>query len=345
MSLPVSAASDAVRNILIVRLGAMGDVIHTLPAAVELKRCFPLARIAWAIESRWAPLLRDNPYVDEVFEIPLGRWRKAKFSRATRREFADFRLNLRQAKFDLAVDFQGLIKSAVVAFFSRAERVYGFDRSSLREPFSAVFYSNHTSTDAEHVVDRYRELAASVRGLRPKGPVDFPLPEGSPKVGLPPRYVIASPLAGWGAKQWPAEHFSTLANLLWSRLAIPLLVDCAPNEEQIASTIAAGADAGAVVVHASTIAELISATRGASAVVGVDSGPLHLAKALGRPGVAIFGPTDPRRNGPYGESIEVLRAEGVETSYRREKDVAVAMRAVMPESVFEKLRPLLESNG
>jgi len=133
--------------------------------------------------------------------------------------------------------------------------------------------------------------------------------------------------------------------LLWSRLAIPLLLDCAPNEEQIAAPIAAGADAGAVVVHASTIAELIGATRGASAVVGVDSGPLHLAAALGRPGVAIFGPTDPGRNGPYGGSIEVLRADGVETSYRREKDVTTAMQAVTPETVFDRLRPLLESNG
>ncbi len=322
----------------------MGDVIHTLPAAVELKRCFPLARLAWAVESRWAPLLRDNPFVDEVFEIPLSRWRKAKLSRATRREFADFRLNLKQAKFDLAVDFQGLLKSAAVTFFSRAERVYGFDRSSLREPFSAAFYSNHTKTDAEHVVDRYRELAASVRGLRPKGPVEFSLPAGSPKAGLPPRYVIASPLAGWGAKQWPPEHFSKLANLIWNRHGLPMLVDCAPSDEHTASLIVAGADKGAAVLHASDIPELIAAARGAAAVVGVDSGPLHLAAALERPGVAIFGPTDPARNGPYGGSIEVLRADGAETTYRRDKAVAAAMRAITPETVCDKIRPLLESH-
>ena len=342
MSLPVSAAGKSVENILLVRLGAMGDVIQTLPAAAELKRCFPQAALTWAIESRWAPLLHGNPHVDRVFEIPLNRLRKAKWSRAARREIAGCLSGLRQAKFDLAVDFQGLVKSAAVAFLSRAGRIYGFDRCRLREPFAAVFYSNRIEAGSKHVVDRYRELAAAVRGLRPAGAADFPLPSGETKAALPDDYVIASPHAGWGAKQWPFERYAALADLLWSRRRIPLLLDCAPRDEAAAASIARLAAPGAVVPHPSGIAALIAATRRASAVVGLDSGPLHLAAALGKPGVAIFGPTDPARNGPYGKSIEVLRSPDAETTYRRGKAPAAAMRAVAPQAVFEKLDRLLD---
>lgn len=344
MLLTVSAASERVENILLVRLGAMGDIIHTLPAAAELKRCFPQAGLTWAIESRWAPLLRGNPHVDEVLEVPLKRWRKAKWSRTTRLEFADLRLKLRQAKFDLAVDFQGLVKSAAVTFLSRADRVYGFERSQLREPLAAVFYTHRIRAASQHVVERYRELAASTRGLRPQSALEFALPPGEPKPGLPAHYVMASPRAGWVAKQWPLEHYAALANLLWRRRRIPLLIDCAPHDEEAAASVARQAEPGAVVLHPSGIEEMIAATRRAAAVVGLDSGPLHLAAALGKPGVAIFGPTDPARNGPYCESIAVMRHPSAETVYRRDKTIAAAMRAIDPQAVFEKLDSLPDSN-
>ncbi len=342
MLLPASVAGESVENILLVRLGAMGDVIQTLPAAAELKRCFPQAGLTWAIESRWAPLLRGNPHIDRVFEIPLDRRREAKWSRAPFRKLAGCLTGLRRTKFDLAVDFQGLLKSAAVAFLSRACRIYGFGRSQLREPLAAAFYSNCVEAESQHVVDRYRELAAATRGRRPAGAADFPLPSGAPKAALPAAYVIASPHAGWGAKQWPFERYAMLADLLWSRRGIPLLLDCAPRDEGAAASIVRSAAPGAVVPHPSGIEEMIAATRRASAVVGLDSGPLHLAAALGRPGAAIFGPTDPARNGPYGKSIEVLRSPGAETTYRRGKAPAASMRAVTPEAVFEKLNRLLD---
>ncbi len=342
MSLPVSAAGESARNILLVRLGAMGDVVQTLPAAAELRRCFPQGRLTWAIESRWAPLLRGNPHLDQVVEVPLKRWREAKWRRTTRREIADFRLGLRQMQFDLAVDYQGLVKSAAVAFLSGAERVYGFDRPQLREPLAAAVYSNRVRAESRHVVDRYRELAASTRGLRPAGAAAFPLPTGETEADLPDNYVIASPHAGWGAKQWPFAHYAALADLLWSRRRIPLLIDCPPDGGETAAAIARRAASGAVVAHASDLEGLIAATRRASAVVGLDSGPLHLAAALGKPGAAIFGPTDPARNGPYGKSIAVLRSPDAETAYRRGKTPAASMRAVTPQAVFEKLDRLLD---
>ena len=341
MSLPGNAAGESVENILLVRLGAMGDVIQTLPAAAELKRCFPQARLIWAVESRWSPLLCGNPHVDKVAEVPLKRWRRAKWSRATRREAAEFRRGLQRERFDLAIDFQGLIKSAAIAFLSRPERIYGFARGQLREPLAALLYSNRVEAGSVHVVDRYRELAAAARGLRPHGEAVFPLPPGTFKADLPADYVMASPYAGWGAKQWPLERYAALAGMLWRRRGIPLLIDCAPGAAAAAAAIARAAEPGAAVLHASSLEELIGAARRAAAVVGLDSGPLHLAAALGKPGVAVFGPTDPARNGPYGASIETLRSPDAQTTYQRGKSPAASMRAVSAEAVFEKLDRLL----
>jgi len=146
------------------------------------------------------------------------------------------------------------------------------------------------------------------------------------------RFVLASPLAGWGAKQWPLERYAELARLLRQELAVALAVNGPP---QAASQLEAIAGA---IPHLSGLPGLIDATRRAAAVVGVDSGPLHLAAALGKPGVAIFGPTDPARNGPYGGSLEVLRDPAAATSYKRRSEPDPSMLAITPAMVFESLR-------
>lgn len=309
-------------RILMVRLGAMGDVIHTLPAAAGLKNAFPDAHLAWLVETRWQPLLDGNPFLDEV--IPLDRRTLGGLAAAWRR--------LRAAGWDVAVDFQGLIKSALAAAAARPRRVYGFHPSAAREPLAALLYSHRVMPRTVHIVDRYLDLAAEAGALRAE-PV-FPIPPGVPEGALPPGpFVLACPLAGWRHKQWPLEYYSRLAALL-GRHGLPLVVSGPPEAEASLRRIR-----GAW-VHLSGIPGLIDATRRARAVVGIDSGPLHLAAALSKPGVAIYGPTDPARNGPYAGPIRVLRAPAAATTYKRHTQVSSSMLAVSPDQVWDALRGL-----
>jgi heptosyltransferase-1 len=203
----------------------------------------------------------------------------------------------------------------------------------VREAAASLFYTERVQPKTRHVVDQNLELAAACGGR--SGPVEFPLPEGEPEgdLGRGP-FVLACPLAGWGAKQWPLEHYAAVAARLRAE-GWRLVVNGAPSAREQLERIE---DAE---VHTSGIPGLIHATRKAGAVLGVDSGPLHLAAALGKPGVAIYGPTDPLRNGPYAESIRVLRQAGAATSYKRRAEADASMAAVGPDEVFAVMRTLL----
>jgi heptosyltransferase-1 len=302
-------------RILVVRLGAMGDIVHTLPAVASLKHSHPGAHLTWVVESRWRPLLEDNPFIDRIVELRRG---SAGGVLETMRE-------LRGTSYDVAVDFQGLIKSAITATFAWPDRIFGYHQSQARERIAALFYSNKTIARATHVVDQHLELAAAAGAVHPLR--SFPLPSGRCEGELPAGdFVLASPIAGWGAKQWPLAHYHALAIRLREELGMPLVLDGPP---------------GSGFEHHSSLAGLIYATRRAAAVVGVDSGPLHLAAALGKPGVAIFGPTDPARNGPYRSTMGVLRSDSAATTYKRDADIAACMRAITPDQVFESLKAQL----
>mgnify|MGYP001611425342 CR=1 FL=1 len=308
-------------RILAIRLSAMGDIIHALPAVASLKHSFPHSHISWIVSRKWAPLLEGNPFLDEV--IP--------FDRTSLKSLFFVQGRLRREKFDFVVDFQGLIQTALIAFVSRTEKVYGFHPSELRERAAGLFYSHQVRTAAAHVVEKNLELAAAVGAsnlLR-----TFPIPAGAAEGVLPEgAFILASPLAGWAAKQWPLEYYGILAGLLKRRHGVTLVFNGPPGAVE---TLAKVPD---VAVHVSGLPGLIHATRQALGVVGVDSGPLHLAAALRKPGVAIFGPTDPARNGPYGETFEVLRAPGAATTYKRNAEVVSSMRAIQPEEVYEALK-------
>lgn len=319
----------------------MGDIVQTLPAVADLRHACPDGLIAWVVESRWAPLLAGNPSVDRVVPIALGAWRAAPFQIQSGHQVAQFIAGLHAAGFDLAIDFQGLIKSALIATLSGAKYVVGFEPTLLREALAGLAYSRRTASSSAHVVDRYRDLVASATGTPASDLAQFPLPEGVVSTDLPSRFVLASPQAGWGAKQWPIEHYSSLAARIWCMDGIPLVVDCHPSQRGLAHKIQAAAPKGAVIPHPSTIEGLIGATRAAQAVVGVDSGPLHVASAMGKPGVAIFGPTDPARNGPYGPGIVVLREPTAETTYKRGAEPSGSMRVFGPAAVYKALRPCL----
>ena len=301
----------------------MGDIIHSLPGATSLKHSFPNARITWVVEPQWRPLLEGNPFVDRLVS----------FHRREPRTWAATRAELLAEKYDLAVDFQGLVKSAIVASVARPERIAGFATGVVRERGAGFFYSTRVPSNAVHVVDQSLDLAAGAGAANLVRA--FPLPQGRCEGQLPTGpYVLASPLAGWTSKQWPIEYYAELAGLVAANLGMPLVLNGAPG------TVPA---VPGTWPHESSIAGLIDATRRAALVVGVDSGPLHMAAALNKSGVAVFGPTDPVRNGPYGGDFRVFRTPGAPTTHRRGTAIDPSMRAITPARVFAALQSQLEA--
>jgi heptosyltransferase-1 len=308
-------------RILVVRLGSMGDIVHTLPAVATLKHGFPGSTLTWVVNPRWIPLLEGNPYVDRI--VP--------FDRRDAGSFVDAWRGLNASRYEFAVDFQGLIQSALVATVARPDHVFGFHQSQVRERLAALFYSDRVRTSSTHVIDRNLDLARAAGAATLLK--TFPLPEGSPEGDLPEgEFVLACPMAGWGGKQWPLDSYAALAARLRTELGIGLVLNGPPSAAAQLAAIPG------VLVHLSGISGLIWATRRALAVVGSDSGPMHLAAALGKPGVAIFGPTDPARNGPCGDSFTVLRSASACTTYKRRSEPDESMRAISPEAVVEALR-------
>jgi heptosyltransferase-1 len=269
------------------------------------------------VAPQFVPLLEGNGFIDRL--IVFRRNDPASWKR-TKDE-------LRAERYDLAVDFQGLTKSALIAHLARPERLAGFGSTALRERPAGLFYSTRVKSSAVHVVDQALDLAAGAGAQHLVRA--FPLPPGRPEGNLPDGpFVLASPLAGWTAKQWPLEYYERLAAMLSEQLGLPLVLNGAPGTlPSVAGTIK----------HESGIPGLINATRRAALVVGVDSGPLHLAAALNKAGAAIYGPTDPDRNGPYGGDFQVFRMPGARRTHRRGTVIDASMRAIPPEQVFPAL--------
>ena len=344
-------------KLLILRLGSMGDILHALPAVTALRRAIPSATIGWAVEQRWSELLcsrgaenapagtPEKPLVDRVHFINTVAWRKALFSIQTWKESRSAMHALRAARYEVAVDFQGAWKSAGLALWSAAPERVGFDRP--RERPAAMFYTRRVVTSSPHVVDQNLELAAAVTGHVSK-PACFPLPCSATaeawcdaelrRRGLKD-FALLSPGGGWGAKLWPPENYGEVAAAL-GRDGLPSLINFGPGEEELARAVEESS-AGAAQPLCCSLGELIALTRRARIFIGGDSGPMHLAAALGVPVVAIFGPTDPTRNGPYGTRSVVLRHAASETSYSHHDRLDEALRSIPPPEVFRAVLQLL----
>jgi heptosyltransferase-1 len=306
-------------SILIVRLGAMGDILHALPALESLRLSFPQAPIYWVIAPKWSPLLKGNPALTAV--IPFERHGLRGVIEAWRR--------LRPLRPECALDFQGLIQSALVGRASRPRVFFGFGRTVTREGLASLFYTHQVTPQSIHVVDRNLELAQAA-GAKCVPSLPW-IPPGRPEGELPIEpFVLCNPFAGWAGKQWPIERYDLLARLLQPHSLRVVLSVPAQRKAEISGL-------RQVQVYHSSLYGLIDATRRAAAVVGLDSGPLHLAAALRKPGVALFGPTDPARNGPYGGSMSVIRADDVATTYRRDNVNHPSMEAISADRVLEAL--------
>jgi lipopolysaccharide heptosyltransferase I len=307
--------STSLRRILIVRLGSLGDVVHGLPVAAALRERWPQARLDWLVDRRNLDILRLVPVIDRavVLETPTpGGWLKVL------RE-------LRRARYDAAIDLQGLLKSAALARLSGARRVIGFTSAHLRERTARWFYSE--AIDPGSVAHVIHKNAALARAL---GVVDVPLrfplrPTESPALsavrgwlGEGARFALINPGAAWPNKRWPHDRFGAASAFLRERLGLPSIVLWGPGEEPLARAVADTSSGTARVAPQTTIADLVELSRVASLMLSGDTGPLHIAAAAGTPIVSLFGPTDPQRNGPWAAEDEVLsRWSQCECRYQR----------------------------
>ena len=306
-------------SILVIRLGAMGDILHTLPAAASLKLSFPDQKLHWLVAQKWMPLLEGNPYIDEV--IPFDRRSVTALGNCWRR--------LRELRPRFAVDFQGLLQSAVAGRVSRPDVFFGFDRSVAREPLASSLYTRHIAVMGPHRVERNLQIAAAT-GAHMQTQEAW-VPAGRQEGELPTKpFVLTSPFAGWASKQWPIDCYDALAEVL-SKEGLELVVNIPGQQAAHVPPMSR------LRIHTSGLSGLIDATRRATAVVGVDSGPLHLAAALGKPGVALFGPTDPAQTGPYKSNMVVLRARGVSTTYKRHDRIHTSMAEITANQVKHAL--------
>jgi heptosyltransferase-1 len=348
-------------RLLIVRLSAMGDVIHTLPAVHALREAFPKAHMGWLVDERWAELLcaagsprrgrRSSlrPLVDEVHAVNLKAWGKSPFSISTLQRVATVWNDVRDVHYDAAVDLQGAIRSAVLARLAGARVVYG--AAEPRESPASLWYTRKVVARGRHVVEQNLSIVEGLVGreMRRRGEdngCDLPCDSGAEaridrelaKNGVCD-FAILNPGAGWGAKRWPAERYGEVARGLASMGVCPL-VNYGPGEEDLFRAVLAASE-GQARPTKGTITDLIALTRRARLFIGGDTGPLHLAAALQVPVVAIFGPTDPARNGPYGTRSIVLRSAESPTTHARRAAPDAGLMSIGSEVVLAAARELI----
>jgi heptosyltransferase-1 len=373
-SLPASA--PRFESLLVVRLSAMGDIIHTLPAAAALRQAFPHATLGWLVEERWAELLctlrhpragrrsPQRPLVDRIHAVNTAEWRHAPFSFNTWQQMAAGLSQLRGIQYDAAIDFQGAVRSALLARWSGAPIVYG--SAQPRENVASMFYTRKVllQTQGTHVVEQALALAGAVvssasvsseiaTAIIPSASI--PTPTAEARVEFPVDrdaentiagftaegngFAILNPGAGWGAKRWPVERYGEVAKEL-AKDGLCSLINYGPGEEELAVAVEA-AGAGAARKISCSISELIALTRRARLFIGGDTGPMHLAAALKVPVVAIFGPTNPARNGPFGTRSIVLRSASSMTDHTRRREPEQGLLEITVGEVVAATRKLL----
>jgi len=351
----------------------MGDILHALPAVTALRLAHPDWQIGWVVEPRWQPLLRAGnrdqgseikeehdsalpirdaamPIVDRLHFAPSRDWKRHPFSANTRRAIGALRRELRASGYSAVLDLQGAIRSAVIARMSGCPRRIG--EAAPREWPAQWLFTERVVTHGAHVIEQDLELASAVAGdalaaveaqlTAPLLPID---PEAEAWCanwlaatfpGPAQAIALITPGAGWGAKRWPPERYATVAEALAER-GLHVVVNAGPGEEPLATTIASGS----AVALTATLPQLIALTRRIALCIGGDTGPLHLASALGRPVVGIYGPTDPSRNGPYGTRARVLRSPDSRRDHSRRAAPDPGLLTISPDDVLRAADELL----
>ena len=328
---------------LLVRLSALGDLVHALPAFSALRAAFPEDRIGWLVEDRHAALLSMVPGIDRLHVVPRGKWKKEGFAW---REALALRQELAAAGYTAAVDLQGLGKSALWPWLARIPVRVGYGDRDGREG-SRRLYNRRVQPTGAHVVERNLALAAAL-GAAPAERVRLKVPdatvasvgEGWERQSGGRPVALLNPGAGWESKRWPPRHFARLARFLDEALGLSVLVLWGPGEEAPAREIVEASSAG--MLPPTSIVEMTEAIRRAALFVGGDTGPTHLAAYLGVPVIAPYGASDPARNGPWGAPAVVITKE---LDCRPGWDVASGISTAWPGSIRRGILPQSPNGG
>lgn len=338
---PPASGRGAPARILLLRTSALGDIVQALPALSALRRSFPHAKIGWAVDEAFAPLLAGHALLDELFELPLRRWRQR--GGHPTRDLLSAVARLRRFAPEVAIDLMGNHKGALLALLSGAPRRLGAARRNRREPASALWLNRRVPVRAAHAVDRGLELLAAL-GVESL-PVDF-APEalacgsGEPSAGGD--YIYLHPGAAWGNKRYPPPGWGRVARELGRSTGLAVLVGVAPGEEELARAVVAASDGAARELDAPTLPALVRAVRGARLVLAGDTGAAHLARALGRPLLAVHGPTDPLLHGPWNDPGAVIfRRLDCSFCHRRMDEAKACLLGITPTEIVERARARL----
>jgi lipopolysaccharide heptosyltransferase I len=325
---------------LVIRLSSIGDIVHALPAVAALGQSFPRAEIHWLIENRYASLLAGNPYVHRIIPLDTLSWRGSLPPASIVEEMVKTLMGLRGGAYEAAVDFQGLWKSAMIALLSGAKERVGLAEHWLREPSAAVLYTKRVSAAGRQHVIEERLALVEYLGAR-VGLWQFPLPH-TPEADqyvddqlarLEARdFMIINPGGGWKAKRWAPENYALLLRHLESRFSGKILLTGSPEENELSSGILKNAGTKRAFYFPSSVVQFIALARRAKLFLGGDTGPMHLAAAVGTPLVAIHGPTDPARNGPFNKADIALYNQAPVNHTRRDSN-ATYIEGISVESV------------
>lgn len=351
-----STMPESVQRFLVIRLSSIGDIVHALPAVTALAEAYPQAAIDWAVERRHAQLLEGNLHVHRVIQFDTLGWRKSLTSRETIAAVRRGVAALREAHYDAAVDFQGLYKSAVIAWLSRAQERLGFAESWLREPAAGAFYTGRVKPhEQSHVIERNLALVEHL-GVPPidRARWQFPVPENAVDeeyvAGQLTKYdikdfIIINSGGGWQSKCWAPESYAALMRELTNDFAGDLLLTGSPEEESLITRTLRDSGSPRAKYFPSNITQFIALARRAKLFIGGDTGPLHLAAAVGTPVVGIYGPTDPARNGPFSPDDIAVWNQGP-IDYTRRAATAGYIPGIAVETVVAAVHArLARANG
>ena len=334
-------------RILIVRTSAMGDIVHALPVLDRLRQSLPNARIGWVVEQVFAPLLEGHSDLDAVIPIGLRPWRRGALSRRAWREFGVFFKALDDFSADTVLDLMGSHKAGLIGACTLADRRLGLAFRDRREPSSAIWLSETAPARGSHAVDHMLsvleagQLITSSDALASFGGHKLHAQPWVQGPGEDDAFALLHPRTAWSNKDYPSESWGQVVRSIRQESGLETWVVWGPGEESTARQVAQRGG-GRVLERLQTIPQLVALSRAARIVLGGDTGPLHLAHAVGTPVVCVMGPTDPERNGPYrAPGSVVVHRLPCSFCYQRLDEAKPCLLNISPERVVEKALELL----